>query len=154
MEGNRKFLIQGWNEASTFAGTMWKHHVRFPIIPWAETLQIHHCQSWGEGALDAADLHVLPFVFLFCALHCSVICQSLFFTGDFHFNFFCLGACLQSQVLLKLLVFLETLDKDVWRTFGINLPAGSKVYWDHVLACREHGHKILTSRRGKLKIKK
>lgn len=130
-----------WSQG--IAGTMWKHQVRFPIIPWAETLQIHHCQSW-ERALDAADLHVLPFIFLFCELHCSGMCQSLSFTGNFYLNCFCLGACLQSQVLLKLL-FLETPDQDVWRTFGINLPAGSRVYWDHVVACREHGHKILTS---------
>lgn len=38
---------------------MRKRQVRFPIIPWAETVQIHHCRSQGEGALDAVYLHVV-----------------------------------------------------------------------------------------------
>lgn len=151
--GNRKFVIQGWNEASIFAGTMGKCQVRFPIVPWTETLQIHHCQFQGEGALDAVDLHVLSLLFLFCELHCLMIHRSLSFTRDLNLNFFCLGACWHSQVLLNLL-FWETPDKDVCSTFGINLPAGSKVYWDHVLACREHGHKILTSEGAGWKLKK
>lgn len=126
IERSRKFLIQGWNEASTFAGTTWKRQVRFPIIPWAETLQMHHCQSRGEGALDAADLHVLPFIFLSCELHCSVIRQSLSFTGHFNLNFFCLGACLQSQVLLKLLFFRDPWQRcleDIWYKFTSRLKS-------------------------------
>jgi len=80
-----------------------------------------------RGALVAVDLHVLSLVFLFCKLQCLIIHQTLAFTGDLNVDFFGLGACLHSQVLLNLL-FLKDPLLHVCSTFGINLPAGSKVY--------------------------
>lgn len=106
----------------------------------------------GKGSTGCCWLARSPLLLLFCELHCLVICQSLSFTGDFSLNVFCQGACHNHRYCWSY-CFVETPDKDVWRTFGINLPAGSKVYWDHVLACREHGNKILTSGRAGWKLK-
>lgn len=92
-----------------------------------------------------------------CWLACSVPPFPLLWTPPFddtskpflHWGVkykFLLSGCLPAFTgIAEFIIFWETPDKDVCSTFGINLPAGSKVYWDHVLACREHGHKILTS---------
>lgn len=46
----------------------------------------HHCQSQGEGALNAVDLHVLSLLFLLYELHSLMRHGSLSFTGDFTFK--------------------------------------------------------------------